>query len=122
MQLELTMEQAQQLKTLLEQSLPELSHEIAATDNTLYRAELHAYPRSPRGGHRGTQPAAGSRPGCPARVQRARARARPSRGLGPRARRSITELVTVGSGHGASSSESMLPLDGSAASARCGNP
>jgi len=43
MQLELTMEQAQQLKTLLEQSLPELSHEIAATDNTQYRAELNAY-------------------------------------------------------------------------------
>ena len=43
MQLELTMEQAQQLKTLLEQSLPEMSHEIAATDNTLYRAELNAY-------------------------------------------------------------------------------
>jgi len=43
MQLELTMDQAQELKTLLEQSLPELSHEIAATDNTVYRAELVAF-------------------------------------------------------------------------------
>ncbi len=43
MQLELTIEQAQELKTLLEQSLPELSHEIAATDNTAYRAGLNVY-------------------------------------------------------------------------------
>ncbi|HLN40836.1 MAG TPA: hypothetical protein VK215_00170 [Acidimicrobiales bacterium] len=43
MQLELTVEQAQELKTLLEQSLPELSHEIAATDNTVYRAGLNVY-------------------------------------------------------------------------------
>jgi len=43
MRLELTMEQAQELKTLLEQSLPELSHEIAATDNAAYRAELSTY-------------------------------------------------------------------------------
>jgi len=41
--LDLTGEQAQALSTLLEQSLPELSHEIAATDNAAYRADLIAH-------------------------------------------------------------------------------
>lgn len=43
MHLELTTEQAQALNTLLEQSLRELSHEIAATDNAGYRADLSEY-------------------------------------------------------------------------------
>jgi hypothetical protein len=43
MHLELTMEQAQALDTLLEKSLRELSHEIAATDNAGYRADLSRY-------------------------------------------------------------------------------
>ncbi len=43
MHLELTIEQAQALNTLLEQSLRELSHEIAATDNAKYRADLSEY-------------------------------------------------------------------------------
>ena len=42
MHLDLTSEQAQALSTLLKQSLPELSYEIAATDNATYRAELIA--------------------------------------------------------------------------------
>ena len=43
MHLELTIEQAQALNTLLEQSLRELSHEIAGTDNAAYRADLSEY-------------------------------------------------------------------------------
>ncbi len=43
MHLEMTMEQAQALNTLLEQSLRELSHEIAATDNAAYRTDLSDY-------------------------------------------------------------------------------
>lgn len=43
MHLEMTMEQAQALDSLLQQSLRELSHEIAATDNPAYRAELNEY-------------------------------------------------------------------------------
>jgi hypothetical protein len=43
MHLELTMEQVQALNTLLEQSSRELSHEIAATDNAAYRADLSEY-------------------------------------------------------------------------------
>ena len=43
MNLELTMEQVQALDTLLEQSLRELSHEIAATDNAAYRVDLSEY-------------------------------------------------------------------------------
>jgi hypothetical protein len=43
MHLELTIEQAQALNRLLEQSLRELSHEIAATDNAEFRAELNEY-------------------------------------------------------------------------------
>ena len=43
MQLELTIEQAQALNRLLEQSLRELSHEIAATDNAEFRADLSKY-------------------------------------------------------------------------------
>jgi len=43
MHLELTIEQAQALNRLLEQSLRELSHEIAATDNAEFRADLSAY-------------------------------------------------------------------------------
>ena len=43
MLLELTMEQAQALNKLLEQSLRELSHEIAATDNAEFRADLSKY-------------------------------------------------------------------------------
>ncbi len=43
MHLKLTVEQAQALNTLLEQSLGELSHEIAATDNAKYRADLSEY-------------------------------------------------------------------------------
>jgi len=42
MNLELTTEQAQELENVLELSLRELSHEIAATDNAGYRAELDA--------------------------------------------------------------------------------
>ena len=43
MHLELTIEQAQALNKLLEQSLRELSHEIAATDNAKFRADLSEY-------------------------------------------------------------------------------
>jgi hypothetical protein len=43
MHLELTIEQAQALNRLLEQSLRELSHEIAATDNAEFRADLSEY-------------------------------------------------------------------------------
>jgi hypothetical protein len=41
--LELTIEQARALTRLLEQSLRELSHEIAATDNAEFRADLSEY-------------------------------------------------------------------------------
>lgn len=40
MNLEITDQQASEVDTLLEVSLRELSHEIAATDNGRYRAEL----------------------------------------------------------------------------------
>jgi hypothetical protein len=40
MNLELTPEQAEALEILLEQCLPELSHEIADTDNAEYRSKL----------------------------------------------------------------------------------
>jgi hypothetical protein len=43
MHLELTIEQAQALNRLLGQSLRELSHEIAATDNAEFRADLSEY-------------------------------------------------------------------------------
>jgi hypothetical protein len=43
MHLELTIEQAEALNRLLEQSLRELSHEIAATDNAEFRADLSKY-------------------------------------------------------------------------------
>jgi len=43
MHLELTIKQVQALNRLLEQSLRELSHEIAATDNAAYRAALSEY-------------------------------------------------------------------------------
>ena len=43
MHLELSIEQAQALNRLLEQSLRELSHEIAATDNAEFRADLSEY-------------------------------------------------------------------------------
>ncbi len=46
MHLELTIEQAQALNRLLEQSLRELSHEIAATDNAEFRAHLSEYRHS----------------------------------------------------------------------------
>jgi hypothetical protein len=42
MKLELTREQAQEVELLLGQSLGDLSHEIAATDNAHYRAGLVA--------------------------------------------------------------------------------
>jgi hypothetical protein len=42
MRLELTKEQAQELEGLLAVTMSELSHEIAATDNASYRAELRA--------------------------------------------------------------------------------
>ena len=41
MNLELTPEQAEALVVLLKQSLPEMSHEIADTDNAAYRSELN---------------------------------------------------------------------------------
>ncbi len=40
MNLELTPEQAEALEVLLSQYLPELSHEIAGTDNAEYRSKL----------------------------------------------------------------------------------
>lgn len=40
MHLDLTVEQARALNRLLERSLPELSYEIAATDNAAYRGGL----------------------------------------------------------------------------------
>ena len=40
MNLELTAEQAEAVEVLLRQYLPELSHEIAGTDNAEYRSEL----------------------------------------------------------------------------------
>jgi hypothetical protein len=43
MHLELTIEQAQALNRLLEQSLRELSHEISATDNAEFRTDLSSY-------------------------------------------------------------------------------
>lgn len=42
MNLELTTEQAEELENVLELSLREISHEIAATDNAEYRAALNA--------------------------------------------------------------------------------
>jgi LPS O-antigen subunit length determinant protein (WzzB/FepE family) len=40
MNLELTAEQAEAVEVLLRQYLPELSHEIAGTDNAEYRSKL----------------------------------------------------------------------------------
>ena len=42
MQLELSDEQARDLRELLEVGVSDLSHEIAATDNASYRSELTA--------------------------------------------------------------------------------
>jgi hypothetical protein len=42
MQLELTPEQAREMKVLLDQTLRDMSHEIAATDNPTYRGRLAA--------------------------------------------------------------------------------
>jgi hypothetical protein len=42
MKLVLTNEQAQELRALLEGSLRDMSHEIAATDNAVYRSGLFA--------------------------------------------------------------------------------
>ena len=58
MHLELTIEQAQALNRLLEQSLRELSHEIAATDNAEYRAAFERVSRPPGRGHRSARPTA----------------------------------------------------------------
>jgi hypothetical protein len=43
MHLDLTIEQARALHRLLDRSLGELSHEIAATDNAAFRGELSDY-------------------------------------------------------------------------------
>ena len=42
MRLEISTHQAHELKTLLDEALRELSHEIAATDNPAYRSQLLA--------------------------------------------------------------------------------